>query len=128
MFVLSLATSIPKGGEAEASVSSGPTDAVLIRRAEVRTSASFQDCSGSACSAEGRSGHPETKNFTSPEPEHILCFHISSVEKPGSSWYRLFFSFAGTKSPTQGEKKTGACRLKHDRVGHGNVEFSVLIC
>lgn len=73
-----------------ASVSSGPSDTVLVRSTEVRTSSSYRDSSGSISSVEGSSSHPETKNCSSPEPERRLCFHISLVGILGTSWYRFF--------------------------------------
>lgn len=112
------------------SVSSGPSDTVLVRSAEVRTSSSYQDSSGSISSVEGRSSHPETKNCSSPEPERRLCFHISLVVILGTSWYRFFFCWEKTSNRRRRKKIkiTDVCRRKHDRVGHGYVEFSVPSC
>lgn len=85
MFLLRLATSIPKRGECVLR-----SFTVLVRCAEVRTSSSSRDSSGSISPGEGRSSHPETKNCSSPEPERRLCFHISLVVTLGTSWYRFF--------------------------------------
>lgn len=71
-------------------MSSGPSDTVLVRSAEVRTSSSYRDSSGSISSVHGSSSHPEAKNCSSPEPERRLCFHISLVGILGTSWYRFF--------------------------------------
>lgn len=37
---------------------------------------------------------------------------------------------AGRKSPTEGKKlnQTDVCGMKQDRVGHGGLELSVLVC
>lgn len=86
------------------SVSSGPSDTVLVRSAEVRTSSSYQDSSGSISSVEGRSSHPETKNCSSPEPERRLCFHISLVVILGTSWYRFFFCWEKTSNRRRRKK------------------------